>query len=420
VIRGVAKSSIQEHLLGRVSKAFTTLPERYLGAEEGFEATYQIRLGDIGRTWEVRARPDRCDVYPSPGPRSDVVIGTDATTWLALREGKLSGLDAFAQRRLYARGNLDLAVGFEGLFRLPDDRPPLLRIHDVRVEGGRISSLTAGTGSEHVLLLHGLGGNKASFFETVAALSPDYTVHAVDLPGFGSSSKPTRAAYNASYFAQMMIRFLDTLAIDRAHIVGNSMGGRAALEIALTSPQRVRTLGLLAPAVAFRRRREFWPLVKFLRPELAAIPHPPIREDLVKAQIWGLFARPERLDPSVADIACDEFRRNYRSRSARIAFYASARNIYLDRPLGDDGFWTRLEGLEPPALFIWGDQDKLVPAKFSRHVENHLPSARQVVLENCGHVPQMELPERTNRLLRDHIASQHRGAVRARRRLKIA
>jgi pimeloyl-ACP methyl ester carboxylesterase len=412
---------MHEHLVRRVSEAFESLPDRYLGADEGFDATFQIRLGDIGRTWEVRATPERCSVRTSPGPKADVVIGSDAHTWLLLREGELSGLDAFAQRRLYARGNLDLAVGFEGLFRLPDDRPPLLRIHEVPVKGARISSLTAGNGREHVLLLHGLGSNKTSFFDTVSALSPEYTVHAIDLPGFGSSDKPARAHYDAAWFAEMVIRFMNTLAIDRAHVVGNSMGGRVALEMGLTAPHRVQTLSLLAPAVAFRRRRELWPLVKLLRPELAALPHPPINDDLVRSQFWSLFAQPERLDPSVADIACDEFRRTYRSAPARIAFYAAARNIYLDRPNGKNGFWTRLASLTRPALFIWGDSDKLVPARFSHHVAEAMPRASQVVFEDCGHVPQVELPERTNALIREHIASAAESLpARARKRLRIA
>ena len=79
----------------------------------------------------MRTRGDRCEVRPSPTREPDVVIGTDASTWLALREGRLSGLDAFSQRRLYARGDLDLALGFEGLFRLPGGRDPLLRIAEV-------------------------------------------------------------------------------------------------------------------------------------------------------------------------------------------------------------------------------------------------------------------------------------------------
>ena len=120
--------SLQAQRVRRVEEAFASLPVRYLGAEPGFDAVFQVRLGDVGRTWEVRARTDRCEVRPSPVREPDVVIGTDAATWLALREGRLSGLDAFAQRRLYARGNLDLALGFEGLFRLPGGRPPLVRV----------------------------------------------------------------------------------------------------------------------------------------------------------------------------------------------------------------------------------------------------------------------------------------------------
>lgn len=410
--------SLQAQRVRRVEEAFASLPVRYLGAEPGFDAVFQVRLGDVGRTWEVRARTDRCEVRPSPVREPDVVIGTDATTWLALREGRLSGLDAFAQRRLYARGNLDLALGFEGLFRLPGGRPPLVRAIEVETRDGTISSLISGEGPDQVVCLHGLGSNKTSFFKTISTLTPDHTVHAIDLPGFGSSSKPARAAYDASYFARSVLGYMDAMAIDRAHLVGNSMGGRIAVELALTQPERAETLSLLAPALAFRRRRELVPLVKLIRPELAAIPHP-LRAARVREQFWSLFARPERLDPTAADIAADEFCRTYRSRSARIAFFAAARNIYLDPPDGESGLWTRLAGLRPPALFIWGDRDRLVPAAFSRHVADVLPHARQVVLKECGHVPQVELPERANGLIRDQVTRQSavpsRGSGRNRR-----
>ncbi len=403
-------SSMRAHKLRRVEEAFASLPGRYLGAEENHHATVQVRLEDIGRSWEVEMHPDSCKVRSSPAKRPDVVIGTDAGTWLALREGRLSGLDAFSQRRLWARGELDQAVGFEGRFRLPDDRPPLLRIHDVRVRGARISSLTSGSGREHLILLHGLGGAKSSFFETVAAMTPDYTVHAIDLPGFGSSSRPVGASYDANFFARHVLRFMDTLAIDRAHLVGNSMGGRVSLEVALQAPGRVRTLSLLAPSMAFLRGREFAPLVRLMRPELAAIPHM-LSSERVRNNFWAMIARPERVDPAVADIAGDEFLRTYRSRMARVAFYAAARNIYLEKPHGERGFWTRLEALEPPSLFIWGGEDPLVSARFSRHVEALLPDAPQVVFAECGHVPQIELPERTHRLLREFIDAGGRGEI---------
>ncbi len=407
----------KQERLDRVEDAFASLPERYLGADPGFSATYRIELDDLGKGWGVELDERGCRVLPRPERRSDVVIGTDAATWLELREGKLSGLDAFRSRRLWARGNLDLAVAFEGFFRLPNGRPPLLRIHGVDAGKARISTLSAGNGLENVILIHGLGGNKTSFYETVSALAKDYTVHAIDLPGFGSSSKPLIAPYDAAWFARAVVRFMDAVGLRRAHVVGNSLGGRVALEVGLTAPDRVRSLGLLGPSLAWRKRRGFVPIVKLLRPELAAVPHT-LTSTVVRRQFWGMFGRPERLHPSVADVAVEEFVRTYRDPRARVAFSSAARNIYLEEPDGHDGFWTRLAGLEPPAMFVWGDSDPLVPVSFCRYVSDVLPDARQVVLDDCGHVPQVELPEDTNGLLH-HFISTVPGAHRARAKARI-
>src|SRR3954463_11656269 len=384
--------------LAGVEEAFRTLPERYLGAEPDFDATYHLRLGDIGHTWEVRCTTHGARVRAGvTGRDPDVVIGTDADTWLRLRRGELSGVEAFSQRRLYARGDLDLAVGFEGMFRLPNGRPPLLRIHDLVLEYVvRVSTLTMGHGPD-VLLLHGLGATKASFFDTAAALSRRYRVHVLDLPGFGGSSKPALARYGARFFARSVLGAMDALEIDRAHLVGNSMGGRVAIEVGLREPDRVGGLGLLCPALAFARRG-YQPLVRLLRPELGLLPHS-LGRGRIEKQFWSMFADRDLVDPSVADIVVDEFERIYRSAGARLAFLASARSIYLDAPFGRDGLFPRMESLEPPALFVWGSHDKLTPAGFRRHVERWLPSAEQIVLDGCGHVPQVERPERTNGLL---------------------
>jgi pimeloyl-ACP methyl ester carboxylesterase len=387
-----------DDLGGRAVEAFRSLPGRYLGAAPGFDATYCIRLGDIGRSWEVRCTAHGARVRAGGTQREpDVVIGTDSATWLDLREGRLSGVEAFSQRRLYARGDLDLAVGFEGLFRLPSGRDPMLRIHDVHVGRLKLSTLTMGEGPD-VLLLHGLGSTKASFFETAAALSRDYRIHALDLPGFGASSKPSTAPYGAPYFAKAVIGAMDAMGIEHAHLVGNSMGGRVAIEVGLTHPERVGGLGLLCPAVAFVRRNWHW-LARLSRPELGMLPHS-LGRTRIERQFWALFADRDQVDPSVADIVVDEFERIYRSAGARLAFLASARAIYLERAYGRGGFYERLADLEPPALFVWSSHDRLIPERFRVHVERALPSAEQVVLQGTGHVPQVERPERTNGLLK--------------------
>lgn len=386
-----------------VERAFRTLPERYLGAQEGFDATYHVRLGDVGQTWEVRCTPHGARVRLGvTSRRPDVTIGTDAETWRALRAGELSGIEAFSQRRLYARGDLDLAVGFEGHFRLAGGREPLLRVHDVRAGSLTVSTLTMGEGPD-VVLLHGLGAAKSSFFDMAAALSRDgYRVHALDLPGFGASSKPTFASYGPAFFADAVVGVMDALGIERAHLVGNSMGGRAAIEVGLTHPERVGGLALLCPAVAFVRRG-LHPIVRVLRPELGLLPHS-LGRRRIEQQFWSMFADRDEVDPSLGDIVADEFERVYRSAGARLAFLASARAIYLEEPFGDRGFYPRLAGLEPPALFVWSSHDKLVPPGFRRHVERWLPSAEQIVIQACGHAPQVERPAHANGLVERFLA----------------
>src|SRR3954469_10082590 len=399
----MSSSTLQERSLALVEEGFRTLPERYLGAPAGFDVTYHVRLGDIGHTFEVRCTEHAARVRKGISARAaDVVIGTDAQTWLRLRAGELSAVEAFRERTLYARGELDNAVRFEGLFRLPDGRDPLMRVHDVATASSStrsVSVLTIGSGATDVLLIHGLGAAKSSFFDCAALLAEaGHRVHAIDLPGFGGSSKPTTAPYTATWFAKSVCGVMDGLGIESAHLDGNSMGGRVALEIGLRPPERGRAIAALCPAVAFVKR-DFHPVVRLLRPELGLLPHK-LRRGLVERQLWSMFCDPDALDPSVGDIVIDEFQRIFSSPGGRVAFYASARNISLDRPFGPGGFYPRLADLRPPSLFVWGTHDRLIPPGFRRHVAEALPRAEQIVLDGCGHVPQVERPEQTAGMLR--------------------
>jgi pimeloyl-ACP methyl ester carboxylesterase len=388
--------------LTAVEEAFRSLPDRYLGADPGFDATYQITLCDLGHTWEVRCTSRAARVRKGGSRRPpDVTLSTDADTWLRLRRGEFSGIDAFQRRLLGVRGNLDHAIAFEGMFRLPGGRPPLLEVHDIPVGRHRISTLTMGRGPD-VLLLHGLGGTRASLFETAAALSGTYRVHAPDLPGFGSSCKPALGGYNARWFAEIMFGLMDRLELPRAHVVGNSMGGRVAIEMGLNAPDRIGALGLLCPAVAWIRRG-LHPIVRLMRPELGLLPHA-FRRSVVASQFWSMFYDRDLIDPAVADLVVDEFQRIYHTAGARYALLASARNIYLEAPFGRHGFYRRLAELQPPALFVWGSHDRLVPPAFSRHVRKWLPQAEQVTIDGCGHVPQVERADETNELLLSFFA----------------
>jgi pimeloyl-ACP methyl ester carboxylesterase len=354
----------------------------------------RVRLEvDSGRAWDatlssrsLRLGPVRSDRQP------DATLTADAATWRRIAADVRGGMAAFRSGRLRIRGSLHVGVGFLAATNGQTDETRLT-FESVRTrKAGRLSILSAGAG-ETVICVHGLGATKASFLPTVAALAGHYRVVAMDLPGFGESHKPIAAAYDARFFARSVFELMDALDVDRARLIGNSMGGRVAIEAGFTDPSRVESLALLSPAVAWLRDRRWSPLVRALRPELGLLQVAPKRivENVVRRMVG--------IQGGWADAGVDEFLRAYLSPRGRAAFYAAARNIYLDEPRGKDGFWTRLEELAPRSLFVWGRKDTLVPIAFMKHVERALPAAVHLELE-CGHVPQLEAPRETHAAIR--------------------
>ena len=159
-------------------------------------------------------------------------------------------------------------------------------------------------------------------------------------------------------------------------------------------------MALLSPAVAWLRERQWANLLQLPLPRLGLIQ--PTPRPLVEAIV-------RRIVPGGRDgwaaAGVDEFLRAFLTPRGRAAFYQAARNIYLDEPHGEAGFWTRLSGLAPEALFVWGRQDRLIPIAFMRHVEEALPAARHLELD-CGHVPQVEAPQQTHAAIRDFFAER--------------
>ena len=314
--------------------------------------------------------------------KPDALLRADAATWdLVVRELP-AALSVFGRGRLEIRHNLHLGVNF--LAATSGSREPgRLRFQTVETKRGAISTLQAGVGRP-LLMLHGLGGTKASFLPTVGALAPEgRRVIAADLPGFGDSDKPIAARYDPRYFSQSVIALLDAMGYDEVDLVGHSLGGRVALEVLMHAPERFGRAVLMTPSLAWLRERRWAPFLRLVRPELGLLQPAPqaIVERIVKQMIPGGGSR-------FAAAGIDEFLRTYSTPRGRAAFYAAARNIYLEKP---ERFWDRLKNLEPPALFIWGSRDPLVPAAFEKHVREAVPQAEHLTLDS-GHVPQVERP----------------------------
>jgi pimeloyl-ACP methyl ester carboxylesterase len=363
----------------------------------GGSARVRLAVRDHG-DWDALISRGGIRIAASPNNlEPDALLVADEATWERIARDVRGGWEAFRARRLRIRRNLHLGVGFLAATSGSTD-PGRLRFDSVRTRKCRLSILSAGAG-DPVVCLHGLGGTKASFLPTVAALADGFRVIAVDLPGFGESDKPLAASYDARYFAWQVTALLDELGIERAHLIGNSMGGRVAIEVGLVAPERVDRLALLSPALAWLRDRRWIWLLQLPLPRLGLLQPTPRRvvEPVVRRLVGG--------DDSWTAAGVDEFLRSYLTPRGRVAFYEAARNIYLDEPHGERGFWTRLAQLSPDALFVWGRHDNLVPIAFMKHVQECLSAARHVELD-CGHVPQIERPGETHRAIREFLTAE--------------
>ena len=377
-----------------VRQRVQSLPKRFRQeSANGLSAEWELRVG--GQSFSISIADHRCTVREGPGDSPQAIISTEPKTWLAIDEGLISGGQAFLERELIAQGNLDLAVRLETLFRRyrRAHRASDMDQLDIRADGLTLSCYALGKG-DPILLLHGLGASKITWLPVLAPLAQRYRVIVPDLPGHGESDKP-RNEYTPRFYARVVRHLMDALGIERAAVVGNSLGGRVALELALRSPGRVAALALLDPSVPGLRWRYVMGFTRVFPTEIGAIPFP-LRERWMEVMIRRLFAQPDRLPNEGYSSAAAEFIRIYRNPVARMAFFSTLRHIVTERP---DSFFASLRRIKQQALIIFGDQDRLVPARLGVRLAQHLPHAELVVLPDVGHVPQFEATDETLELL---------------------
>jgi pyruvate dehydrogenase E2 component (dihydrolipoamide acetyltransferase) len=250
---------------------------------------------------------------------------------------------------------------------------------------GTLRYLRQGEGDEAVLLLHGFGGDLDNWLFTAPALAGERTVYSLDLPGHGGSAKDAGDGA-VETLAGAVTEFMDAVGIERAHLVGHSLGGLVAATLALRSPERVRTLALVAPAglgpeinqayidgfAGAETRRELKPALQLL---FAA-------EGQVTRQLVDDVLKYKRLDGVDAAL---------RAIAGR-AFADGVQQVLVADRLGE---------LDLPVLVVWGREDRIIPAA---HAAFAPASATVVVLEGAGHSPHMEAVAEVNAALESHLA----------------
>ncbi len=261
----------------------------------------------------------------------------------------------------------------------------------VPVGGVRIHYKEMGQGEPAILLLHGFGASTFSWRRVLAPLSRLGRTVAYDRPGFGLTHRPrTRPSqanpYTLEEQARLLVQLMDRLGIQRAVLVGNSMGGVVAAQAALTHPERVAGLVLVDAAIYLLRHIPGWlhqvtriPQVDRLGPLLAR----PIARIGGQRLLVSSWHDRSKLTPEV--------RAGYmRALAAENWDYGLWQTL---RDPGKPDVVRRLGEIRVPTLVITGEYDAVVPTSHSLRLAQEIPGARLVVIPECGHLPQEEQPE---------------------------
>ncbi len=276
----------------------------------------------------------------------------------------------------------------------------------------RVHHTHGGHGSP-VLFIHGLGSS--GYIEwrfNLETAASRHRVFAPDLPGFGRTEKP-RARYGIPYFTRFIQRYIQGRGLRSVAVVGTSMGGRIALELALEHPGLVNklvlvnSLGLGRPKMRVSYGLVTVPrvgeaMMRVARDALQWAPSDLIRR--VAARYSGATAD---LGRTMDDAYLDDLRELYAAEGYHNSYLATVRSLVTLRALfgGDYDMSGRLNELKLPVQLIWGADDPLFPLAHATQAHAMIERSRLAVIEGAGHTPQAERPEEFNRVLHRFLDS---------------
>jgi pimeloyl-ACP methyl ester carboxylesterase len=244
-----------------------------------------------------------------------------------------------------------------------------------------------------LLLLHGLGDEADTWRHVIAPLAEQYWVIAPDLPGFARSDKP-RVDYTPVFFIRSILALMDVLLIERASIIGHSLGALIAQRLMLARPHRVVTLTLIAGGLPITRRRPPPALFTFLTPGLGEIAYRSLRRsqdaayETLRPYYYDLDALPETERTFLRERVWERIFNPGQQR----AFLSTLRWLAVEQATRAEEHAQRLVTATTPTSIIWGENDLIAPASSGAALTAHLRNAELHTIARCGHNPQHERP----------------------------
>jgi 4,5:9,10-diseco-3-hydroxy-5,9,17-trioxoandrosta-1(10),2-diene-4-oate hydrolase len=282
---------------------------------------------------------------------------------------------------------------------------PSYESRTVSIDGVTLHYLCGGSGSP-LVLVHGLGSSAGvEFFYNLEALAARHRVFAVDLPGFGRSDKPS-VEYTIEFFVRVLRDFMDAQGLERVALMGVSLGGRIAVGFALEFPARVERLILVdALGVGVPRRVLAYSLL--LARGVGELALSGTARALRRMnprtirRLWGWYlARPGSMEQVLSDDRIADHREMLGMPAYRAAYLSALRSVAGMRRVKDGVLVEdRLQDLSMPTLLVWGRHDHIFPPAHAEEAARRMPNAGFEIFDRSGHTPQMEEPERFNRLV---------------------
>jgi pimeloyl-ACP methyl ester carboxylesterase len=273
-------------------------------------------------------------------------------------------------------------------------------LKQIDVLGTSMNYVDFGSGGEEpAVLVHGLGGQWQNWLENIPRLALDRRVVAMDLPGFGLTPEPNDdEGISIPRYGQYVNALCDELGLGKVELVGNSMGGYIAAEVAIQFPERVGRLVLVSAAGISSAETLRAPILTIGRVATALATN-------TIARYRQLAARPITRHFSLALVA--RYPRLLKPDFAYEGFFKGAGKPGFDDALRaslDYDFRDRLPEVKVPTLIVWGEKDSIIPVRDADEFERLIEDSRKLVMRDTGHIPMAERPVAFNDVLVEFLA----------------
>jgi pimeloyl-ACP methyl ester carboxylesterase len=254
--------------------------------------------------------------------------------------------------------------------------------HFVKWHNTELHYTDEGTGMP-VLMIHGFGGSHRNFNEINALLKDSFRVVRIDLPGFGMSDMPKRENINPPEIYREYLKFItDSLKLDSFYVMGNSMGGWIAWQMAVENPQKVKGLVLMGSAGyemdKIKAKAVNWLRLPFVVTALErGMPHSASEDAAIRC-----WASDSLINPVEVQANNDFWNREG---NLQAAFAVANSEVLPDT--------AALKTITCPTLIVWGKEDEIVPSYHAEKFHRDIKNSTLIVYDPCGHVPQVEKAE---------------------------